>query len=353
MEENENNPFVGKKILTIDDVAGILLKDTRTINSYVKKGIISKPIVDTDIISFDAQTLAEKLGVVDFSEPFIRTEDAETILGLKKGMLTNSYCKKLTIPFYSLSSKEGSLRGTRLLFRKSELEGYQQKYTTYIIEADTLWIENVARERMVVMLYGHFDLLIGLINPDFTEKERCVLKEYLQGKKLQDISGNIELTTERVRQILEETKKVFHLKMKAFVDWYQETCASEKYKGVSPKNIIEGLNLAKEKIRQLETTIHNLKNPNSQVVLENTPELEKILSIEFKDLDLSVRASNCLKDVGIKTFGELIKWSTDDLLKFRNFGKKSLDELRDLLHQKGFQWNDTDKPAELITINRS
>ena len=50
-------------------------------------------------------------------------------------------------------------------------------------------------------------------------------------------------------------------------------------------------------------------------------------------MDLSVRALNCLKAAEVDTLGDLVKYNKNDLLKFRNFGKKSLTELEDLLSQ--------------------
>jgi len=51
------------------------------------------------------------------------------------------------------------------------------------------------------------------------------------------------------------------------------------------------------------------------------------------DLDLSVSALNCLKSAEVETLGELVVFNKNDLLKFRNFGKKSLSELDDLLEK--------------------
>ena len=59
---------------------------------------------------------------------------------------------------------------------------------------------------------------------------------------------------------------------------------------------------------------------------ESFLQMRKILKTPLADLDLSVRAYNCLKAAEIKTLGELVNYHIDDLLKFRNFGKKSLSE---------------------------
>ena len=61
---------------------------------------------------------------------------------------------------------------------------------------------------------------------------------------------------------------------------------------------------------------------------ENTLHIRQLLKTKLVDLDLSVRALNCLKAADVETLGELVAYNRNDLLKFRNFGKKSLAELR-------------------------
>lgn len=68
---------------------------------------------------------------------------------------------------------------------------------------------------------------------------------------------------------------------------------------------------------------------------ENILHMRKILKTSLSDLDLSVRAYNCLKAAEIKSLGDLVKYDIADLLKFRNFGKKSLTELEELVREKG------------------
>jgi len=59
--------------------------------------------------------------------------------------------------------------------------------------------------------------------------------------------------------------------------------------------------------------------------------MRQLLKAKLVDLDLSVRALNCLKAAEVETLGDLVKFNKNDLLKFRNFGKKSLTELDELL----------------------
>ncbi len=63
-----------------------------------------------------------------------------------------------------------------------------------------------------------------------------------------------------------------------------------------------------------------------------------LLRTSIEDLNLSVRAYNCLKSANINTIGELVSRDEQDLLKFRNFGKKSLTELQEVIEEKNLQF---------------
>jgi DNA-directed RNA polymerase subunit alpha len=64
---------------------------------------------------------------------------------------------------------------------------------------------------------------------------------------------------------------------------------------------------------------------------EEVLHMRQLLKTKLVDMDLSVRALNCLKAADVETLGELVVFNKNDLLKFRNFGKKSLTELDQLL----------------------
>lgn len=71
---------------------------------------------------------------------------------------------------------------------------------------------------------------------------------------------------------------------------------------------------------------------------ESTQQLRELLKTKLVDLNLSVRALNCLKAADVETLGDLVSHSKADLLKFRNFGKKSLTELEQLVASKGLEF---------------
>ncbi|MDH5526150.1 MAG: DNA-directed RNA polymerase subunit alpha [Nitrospirota bacterium] len=70
---------------------------------------------------------------------------------------------------------------------------------------------------------------------------------------------------------------------------------------------------------------------------EATSELGRMLSRRVSELELSVRAANCLKGAGIATLAELVQRTENEMLKTKNFGKKSLDEIREVLEDMGLQ----------------
>jgi len=74
---------------------------------------------------------------------------------------------------------------------------------------------------------------------------------------------------------------------------------------------------------------------NSNALDEEILRMRQLLNQKLQDMDLSVRALNCLKAAEVETLGELVKYHRADLLKFRNFGKKSLTELDELLERNG------------------
>jgi DNA-directed RNA polymerase subunit alpha len=71
---------------------------------------------------------------------------------------------------------------------------------------------------------------------------------------------------------------------------------------------------------------------NNEEFDEEILHMRQLLKTKLADMDLSVRALNCLKAADVETLGELVRYNKNDLLKFRNFGKKSLTELEELLN---------------------
>ena len=80
------------------------------------------------------------------------------------------------------------------------------------------------------------------------------------------------------------------------------------------------------------------KGTNTEIMIEKSEQgKEKVLEMTIEELDLSVRSFNCLKRAGINTVEDLINKSEEDMMKVRNLGRKSLDEVVEKLNSLGFQ----------------
>ena len=90
--------------------------------------------------------------------------------------------------------------------------------------------------------------------------------------------------------------------------------------------------------QQLDVFI-NFEEIEEEILPEKEDEQEnvnKVLLRSVEDLELSVRSANCLKNAGINTIGELVKKTEAEMLKTKNFGRKSLSEIKDILNEYGF-----------------
>jgi DNA-directed RNA polymerase subunit alpha len=85
-------------------------------------------------------------------------------------------------------------------------------------------------------------------------------------------------------------------------------------------------------------TFDSKEDKKEDVVDEQMLQLRKILKTPLEDLDLSVRAFNCLKAAKINSLSELVQYEQEDLMKFRNFGQKSLAEIEQVLAERGLHF---------------
>ena len=85
-------------------------------------------------------------------------------------------------------------------------------------------------------------------------------------------------------------------------------------------------------------TFDTKEDKKEDMVDEHTLQLRKMLKTPLEDLDLSVRAFNCLKAAKINSLSELVQYEQEDLMKFRNFGQTSLSEIDSVLHDRGLSF---------------
>ncbi len=121
-------------------------------------------------------------------------------------------------------------------------------------------------------------------------------------------------------------------------DYEQLIIELETDGSIHPENALKGASnilikhfmLFSDQTMILETA--DQKEPDA--VDEEMLHMRKLLKTSLSDLDLSVRAYNCLKAADVKTLGDLVRLEISDMMKFRNFGKKSLAELEQLVAEK-------------------
>lgn len=131
----------------------------------------------------------------------------------------------------------------------------------------------------------------------------------------------------RVEQKTDYEKLIFEVKTDGSI--HPESALKE-----AAKILIQHLVLFSDESILLDSQIKT----KTQEVDENMLHMRKLLKTSLSDLDLSVRAYNCLKAAEIRTLGELVSFHIEDLLKFRNFGKKSLTELEEFVREKGLSF---------------
>jgi len=142
---------------------------------------------------------------------------------------------------------------------------------------------------------------------------------------IRNVQYHIENT--RVEQRTDFEKLVLELKTDGTV--HPEDAVKE-----AAKILIQHLMLVTDE----NITFDTFESTEEDIVDEHVLHMRKLLSTNLEDLDLSVRAYNCLKAAKINSLEELVQFNKNELLKFRNFGKKSLDEIEALLIEKGLSF---------------
>ncbi len=117
--------------------------------------------------------------------------------------------------------------------------------------------------------------------------------------------------------------------------WTDGTISAKEAVSFAAKIITEHLNLFVDLSDEVSNT--------EIMVVKDDSGKEKVLEMTIEELDLSVRSFNCLKRAGINTVEDLINKTEDDMMKVRNLGRKSLDEVVNKLASLGFTLQDEDE----------
>ena len=160
--------------------------------------------------------------------------------------------------------------------------------------------------------------------PSLNKREKMVLSEFMEGKKYDDVGEVLGLSRERVRQLFEKALRKIRNCSVVYGKVYDEVLT---LRGEN-QNLRKVIERQEAMLKDYREKLHMEEMPQEQMTAE-------LYGKRLVDCDLSVRTLNCLKGADIDTIGDLVQYDKTDLLRLRNFGKKSLTELDDFLASIG------------------
>ncbi len=227
-------------------------------------------------------------------------------------------------------------------------------------------IEDVSHEKVIIKIKGQKKFTAGdigkftsayqVLNPDFVicdldssvelTMELTIDKGrgYVPSEEL--VSSNASMGTMHIDAIFTPIRnvryKIDNYRVEQKTDYEKLTIEIETDGSIHPKEALK--EAAKILIHHFmlfsdeRITIDEVKTISEEEFDESSLHMRQLLKSRLVDLELSVRALNCLKAADVETLGELVQFDKNDLLKFRNFGKKSLTELEDLVESKNLSF---------------
>ncbi len=252
----------------------------------------------------------------------------------------------------------------------SSIEGVVEDVTDIILALKKVrfkqQIETEITEKVNIVLGGQEQFKAGDINKYLSIFQVLNPEEVICNMET-SVKMNVELTIEKGRGYVpaEENKNVnnpigtiaidsihtpiknvnYHMdnyRVEQKTDYEKLVIELESDGSISPKDALQ--EAAKILIHHFmlfsdeKITLETEEKSVSEEFDENTLHVRQLLKTKLIDMDLSVRALNCLKAADVDTLGELVAFNKNDLLKFRNFGRKSLTELEDLVKTKSLEF---------------
>lgn len=152
-------------------------------------------------------------------------------------------------------------------------------------------------------------------------REKEILFSFSDGSTIKEVADIYDMDYNRVVHYANKAIKRLCCRVKRHYKTDEENKRLEE----ENRELRSKLGKYEDRLVELEDTM----------AINNT--FKDLFNTKVDDLDISVRALNCLKAAEIETFGQLISMKKSDLLRYRNFGKKSLMELEELVRSKGFE----------------
>lgn len=175
-----------------------------------------------------------------------------------------------------------------------------------------------------------FSVIIEASGDDvLKEREKTILTMLLEGKDVEFVAEEYGLTRSRIMQIVSHAVRKL-----ATVKTFSELRREYKqlvFDNTNFQNVIEALQNRVKKLERINNIDTAPVSEYDYLLGDKGGTFTAMMNTPVYDLDISVRSLNCLKGADVDTLYDLVKCNKTDLMKFRNFGKKSLTELEDLL----------------------
>lgn len=257
--------------------------------------------------------------------------DAAAYLGVDPQTITNWVNKGLLGGYNDKSSK-------RFWVNADDVKKYSEKYKMLSVTEDLLDREQkelLASERKVnakIQMLMHDALNVSSSSYDKIGGSLCTLLEltsqggmrekkimqaFFNGDRISNIAYEFGLSRERVRQIVIKAIRKFNYAIEELADLKQEN------------------NSLKEEIKNVKMQLI-MQEGEKEELSEDVP--PSVFSIRLVNCNLPVRVLNVTKAADIDTIGDLVQYSKFEMVKFRNFGKKSLMQLDEFIHEMGLEW---------------
>ncbi len=316
--EREANEFVGKFIAyPFERGYGI------TIGNSLRRILLSS-IQGCAVSAISVQSYDES------GSKHIISSEFEMIPGVKEDtQVIIANLKKLQIKL-----PEGMEQRTVISECKGSAEGAIEVTAGYLFQETDIEITNPDFVVMTLMNDAHFDFEMQI---DFG---RGYIPAEVNGKYM-DVAGTIPIDA-IFSPVLRVTVDIENTRVGQRSDYDKLVLEVETDGSISPEDALaEAAKIAKEHYSVFINFDEDIIAGNEEVD-EEEKKIQELLDTPVEALELSVRSSNCLKNAQVKTIGDLTRKTDEEIAKFRNFGKKSLQEIKDRLKDRGLYLGMTD-----------
>lgn len=314
-----DNSISSTDTITLRELAEILNFSSSVLSYHNSVGNLPEPInKDNRLIGqetiFNKTEVAKQLGLDNLDEKLLDFDGAAKLLGISayavRLLITDKY---LPLPYFKLNYHS---TGASFRFRKSELEEYLEKHKAMGITFTSNKEHTRGNYFKLNFVLEIFALVLN--NSRLSDREAEVMRALMiENEGFQEVADRFGLSREMIRQIF----------IKAMNRLRQQVGAKALEK--AEQNLDKQIQANQNLLAQYQVLRQELADLGYQVDLSEETETTKISEpLPIEELELSVRTRNCLRAAKIKDLNELTFLKEDDMLKFRNFGQKSLKEIK-------------------------